>query len=94
MRFNLFMKMFLVGVIILLTMGLFMNDISAAPKDKSRADIDEKYKWNLADLFETKSDWEKGKDTVSKKFKKIGQCATLDENQNAWLSLCHWATRW
>jgi oligoendopeptidase F len=54
-------------------MGLFMNDISAAPKDKSRADIDEKYKWNLTDLFETKSDWESGKDAISKKFEKIDQ---------------------
>ena len=73
MRFTLFTKTLMITVIVLLTTGFFMNDISAAPKDKSRADIDDKYKWNLADLFETKTDWEKGKDAITKKFAKIGE---------------------
>jgi len=72
MRFNLLFKMFMITVIVLVMTGFFMNDISAAPKDKSRTEIDDKYKWNLADLFETKSDWEKGKEAISGKFAKIG----------------------
>ena len=72
MRFTLFVKMLMITAIVLVTTGFFMNDISAAPKDKTRSEIDNKYKWNLADLFETKSDWEKGKKTISAKFTKIG----------------------
>jgi len=72
MRFTLFVKMLMITVIVLVTTGLFMNDISAAPKDKSRTEIDDKYKWNLADLYESKSDWEKGKEAITGKFAKIG----------------------
>ena len=72
MRFTLFIRTFMLTGIILLTTGFFMNDISAAPKDKTRSEIDDKYKWNLADLFESKSDWEKGKKAISGKFAKIG----------------------
>jgi len=73
MRFTLFIKMLMITVIVLLTTGFFMNDISAAPKDNSRAEIDEKHKWNLADLYETKSDWENAKNAISGKFAKIGE---------------------
>jgi len=73
MRFNLVVKTLMITVIVLLTTGFFMNDISAAPKDKIRADIDDKYKWNLADLYETKSDWENAKNAITGKFTKIGE---------------------
>ena len=73
MRFNLIVKMLMITVIVLVTTGSFMNDIAAAPKDKSRADIDDKYKWNLADLYESKSDWENAKNAISDKFPKIGE---------------------
>lgn len=73
MRFNLFVKLVMISTIVLVTTGLFMNDVSAAPKDKTRAELDDKYKWNLADMFETKSEWQKGKDAITGKFAKIGE---------------------
>jgi len=73
MRFTLFIKILMITVIVLLTTGFFMNDISAAPKDNSRAEVDEKYKWNLSDLYETKSDWENAKNAISGKFDKINE---------------------
>ena len=66
-----FTKVLMLTAIVLVTTGFFMNDISAAPKNKERGDIDEKYKWNLADLYETKSDWEKAKDEIIVKIEKI-----------------------
>jgi oligoendopeptidase F len=72
MRFTLIVKTLMITAIVLVTTGFFMNDISAAPNDKTRTEIDDKYKWNLADLYETKSDWEKGKDAISGKFAKMG----------------------
>jgi len=58
------------GLMFILMLGLSMQ---VAAQGKSRAEIADKYKWNLADLYVTKSDWEKGKDAISGKFAKIGE---------------------
>jgi oligoendopeptidase F len=63
--------MLLITAIVLVTTGFFMNDISAAPKDKSRSDIDDKYKWNLADLYATDADWETAKKGITPKIVKM-----------------------
>ena len=41
--------------------------------DKDRANIGEKYKWNLADIYPTVEDWKKDKDNLKKRLKKIGE---------------------
>ena len=38
---------------------------------KERADIDEKYKWNLEDIYASIEDWQKDKEQISESFTRI-----------------------
>lgn len=46
---------------------------SSKPADKTRDQIEEKYKWNLCDLYATQSDWEKDKQEVSSMIEKVSK---------------------
>ncbi len=61
--------------LILLSMlmaGILFLPLVASDTEKSRADIPEKYKWNLKDLFNSDADWKNGKNEVTARFEKIG----------------------
>jgi oligoendopeptidase F len=40
--------------------------------DKDRANIDEKYKWNLEDIYPSEEAWQKDKDRLKERLKKVG----------------------
>ncbi len=59
----------IVVLVVILTLGLGMQ---ATAQQKSRTEIDDKYKWNLADLYKTMADWENAKKGITPKIIKIG----------------------
>lgn len=59
----------LLATVLIFMLGLVMNNVLA--KDKSRSEIDDKYKWNLQDLYESKDAWRAEKARVAEEFKKI-----------------------
>jgi len=72
-----------IKILSIVMMSIFMLMTCNAPADKAagadddaqmskdRADIPEKYKWNLADMYATKDDWEKAKEDLPEKFDKV-----------------------
>jgi len=58
------LSMFLAGILFL--------PLVASDGEKTRADIPEKYKWNLKDLFNSVDDWKNSKTAITARFEKLG----------------------
>jgi oligoendopeptidase F len=55
----------------------------AGDDERDRANIEEKYKWNLKDLYPSLNDWNKAKDKIAKRFSEIGEFkGTLGQSAN------------
>jgi len=65
LRFGAFM------VILFFLMNVF--PAFAQTDGKDRANLDDKYKWNLADIYPSVEDWKKDKDNLKESLKKIGE---------------------
>jgi oligoendopeptidase F len=51
--------------------GMLIKNGYTGDEEKNRADIPDKYKWNLEDLYKSADDWKKAKGEVSARFENI-----------------------
>ena len=69
MRFKILFKLILLSM---LMAGILFLPLVASDAEKTRADIPEKYKWNLKDLFNSDDDWKNSKTEITARFEKLG----------------------
>jgi len=66
--FKTYQRLLIFGVVLIFMLGMSMKVVA---QDKTRAEIADKYKWNLGDLYATQADWEKAKTEILPKIKKM-----------------------
>lgn len=57
-------------IMMMITMNLAVQSMGQM---KVRAELDDKYKWNLKDLYESDEAWEKEKDRLKAEIQKVDQ---------------------
>jgi len=57
----------------LILMGTLLSQMPAAAQPKERSEIDDKYKWDLTDLYETEDDWNAEKERLAEETEKVTQ---------------------
>ena len=59
----------LIGLILVINIGI-LGSLHILAQEKARETIDEKYKWNLADIYPSNEEWQKDKATFPERFQK------------------------